>query len=29
MNRYENTIADQFYGYTHNDEIDHQRPVSM
>jgi hypothetical protein len=36
VNRYENTIAGQFYGHTHNDEIvinydetDPQRPVSM
>ncbi|CAF2610652.1 unnamed protein product [Rotaria sp. Silwood2] len=36
INRYENTIAGQFYGHTHNDEfivfydeIEKQRPVSM
>ncbi|CAF3526154.1 unnamed protein product [Rotaria socialis] len=36
VNRYENTIAGQFYGHTHNDEIvinydevDLQRPISM
>ena len=36
VNRYENTIAGQFYGHTHNDEIvinydqvDRQRPTSM
>lgn len=36
INRYENTIAGQFYGHTHNDQFvihydqnDSQRPVSM
>lgn len=36
VNRYENTIAGQFYGHTHNDEFtvfydenDKKRPVSM
>ncbi|CAF3487160.1 unnamed protein product [Rotaria socialis] len=36
VNRYENTIAGQFYGHTHNDEFivfyddaDSQRPISM